>query len=145
MILENVQRIVAKSVEEVISSPLSLDLLRCYSILYLNGSEPRTCAKSQRSYYTEICLTGITKAMEYDKKVTRICKPAWDGIKYVIVQENPTTRRALHVSSEYITDDQARVFLAKGALTENDFKVLPDDVKLKSVAKEVVPKKRSKK
>lgn len=105
-------------VEAIISSPTSLKLLNCYSKLYLNGSQPRGCASSQRNYYKELCLTGITKAMDYEKIKARTCKPAWNGLKFIHAE-------ARHYSNEYLTDEQAILLLERGHLTEKDFVILP--------------------
>lgn len=82
--------------------------------------------------------------MENTEKKTRTCEPAWKGLKYIVVKHNPYAAKGMHVSSEHITDQQAREYLRVGALTENDFKVLPEGVKLKSVGDNVIkslPKK----
>mgnify|MGYP001172527085 CR=1 FL=1 len=137
MLIEKVQRILARSVEEVISSPLSLDLLECYSKLYINGAQPRSCAGSMRKYYAELTKTGVQKAMELNQTKERTCKPAWKGLKYIIVKENDYAAKGMHVSSEHITDEQAKKYLRIGALVESDFEILPENVKLKSVGDEV--------
>lgn len=105
--------------EAIISSPVSLDLMRCYSLLYLNGLQCRGCSSSLRGYYRQLMHDGITKAMDYEKIKARTCKPAWNGLKFIHAE-------ARHYSNEYLTDDQAIVLLERGHLTEKDFVTLPN-------------------
>lgn len=117
--VSEVKELISMDVEAIISSPTSLKLLNCYSKLYLNGDQPRGCAASQRNYYRELCLTGITKAMDYEKIKNRTCKPAWNGLMFIHAE-------ARHYNNEYITDEQAITLLERGHLKEKDFIKLPD-------------------
>jgi hypothetical protein len=80
--VSKVKEILNNDVEVVIASPqLSLSLLRCYSILFLDGGKPRVCAVSQRSYYSKLKLKGMARAELIDKAKNRTCKPAWRGLR----------------------------------------------------------------
>ena len=126
--VNEVKELISMDVEAIISSPTSLKLLNCYSKLYLNGDQPRGCASSQRNYYKELCLTGIAKAMDYEKIKTRTCKPAWKGLMFIHSE-------ARHYSDEFITDEQAIVLLERGHLTEKDFVTLPSGYLLNATIK----------
>jgi len=72
---ETVTRLLSMEVEAIMSSTASLDLIRCYSFMYLVGAQPGGCEASQRRYYTELNLTGLQKAQEMDELQKRTCKP----------------------------------------------------------------------
>lgn len=118
--IEQIKTILSKPVEEVINSPLSLVLLKCYSVLYLNGGQPRACAVSQRGYYAQIARDGLQKAEIMENKTCRLV----DGIHWV---------RALadHFSNANITDEVALKCLAEGWLLERHFITLPEGYKSK--------------
>ena len=113
-----VEKILSMEVEAVISSPASLDLLKCYSKLYLGGASPRTCAVSQRTYYDELKKTGINRAKRYDMAQIRTCEPKHKGTFQV--------RNYGFVISSQMTDEQAIYMLNNKLLTESDFIKLPD-------------------
>lgn len=115
---ELVLSILVKPVGEVIASQASLDLIYCYSKLYLNGAQCSTCEVSMRKYYNELEKTGLVMAEKFDNLKNRTCKPAWNGNKYI-------PKAARHYSSEYITDDEAVDLLNRGILTANDFDTFP--------------------
>ena len=116
--LATVEKILSMEVEAVISSPASLDLLKCYSKLYLGGASPRTCAVSQRTYYDELKKTGINRAKRYDMAQIRTCEPKHKGTFQV--------RNYGFVISSQMTDEQAIYMLNNKLLTESDFIKLPD-------------------
>lgn len=118
--VEEIREILSKDVEEVIGSSLSLKLLSCYSELYLNGAQPKTCSESQRQYYQQLSKNGIKMAEIAEEKKSRVCKPAWNGVRYL-------PQMARHYNSELITDDEAKTLLKKKVLVESDFEVLPDE------------------
>lgn len=118
--ISEVKEILSKSVEEVIGSSLSLKLLSCYSELYLNGAQPKTCSDSQRQYYQQLSKNGIKMAEQLESKKDRACKPAWNGIRYI-------PQMARHYNSELITDDEAKILLKKKILDKSDFEILPED------------------
>ena len=116
--LATVEKILSMEVEAVISSPASLDLLKCYSKLYLGGASPRTCAVSQRTYYDELKKTGINRAKRYDMAQIRTCEPKHKGTFQV--------RNYGFVISSQMTDEQAIYMLNNKLLTESDFIKLPE-------------------
>lgn len=120
MMTEIVNEILSKSVEEVINSPLSLTLLKCYSVLYLNGGQPRACAVSQRGYYAQLQRDGLQKAEIMDNKTCKLV----DGIHWV-------KPMADHISNANITDEIATECLTKGWLLERHFVTLPEGYKTK--------------
>lgn len=119
MMVEDVREILNTPFEEVAASSLSLKLLRCYSMLFLGGQQPRTCTRSQRQYYQQLTKNGITMAQQFDAAKNRKCRPAWKGLKYI-----PPTAR--HWNSELVTDEEALMLLEKGYVKPSEFLVLPD-------------------
>lgn len=147
MYVEKVKYLLSRNVEDIISSTDSLDLIRCYSILYLNGQQCRFCAASQRSYYNEFVRTGLKKAKEMDEAKNRTCVPNWgkgctnnNGLKFIHKEGN-------FYSSLYITDAQALSLLNRGLLSESDFDVLPEGYEkpLPKFEETPEPKKQAKK
>lgn len=124
--VERVTNLLSKNVEVIIASTDSLELLRCYSTLYMDGRQCRSCANSQRDYYQHLSLTGLQKAKEMDEIKARTCQPNWgkgctndNGLKFIHAEGN-------HYSSLHITDAQAISLLNRGLLNESDFDVLPE-------------------
>ena len=116
--LATVEKILSMEVEAVISSPASLDLLKCYSKLYLGGASPRTCAVSQRTYYDELKKTGINRAKRYDMAQIRTCEPKHKGTIMV--------RGYGFVICSQMTDEVALYLLNNKMLNESDFIKLPE-------------------
>lgn len=130
------KNLLQKDFEDIIKSSDSLQLLRFYSILYLNGAQPKTCTQSQREYFTQLQLNGIMKAEQYDEINKRTCKPKWVGLKFI-----PSQGR--HFSNEFITDIQATGLLQKGVLKESDFIVLPDlYLEEKEIEKQIIEEEK---
>lgn len=115
-IAETIEKILATSVEEVIASSLSLDLLKVYSVLYLDGAAPKACAAAQRKYYNILKLKGVEMAKEIEN---RTCAPAWKGLRF-------TQKTQSHFLDTKITDKQAMYLIRIGALSEKDFTKLPE-------------------
>jgi hypothetical protein len=128
--VETVKYICSKSAEEIISSADTIKLLNCYSVLYLNGGQPRWCARSQREYYTEIQKTGLIMAEKYEQAKVRTCKPAFKGLRLVAHPKNGH----YHINAETLTDAQAMDLLRLDILKEDQFEKLPDAY-LKEVCK----------
>lgn len=118
MLIKEYKEIMACDVEVYIKTSASLRLLKMYSILYLNGSQPRTCEKSIRNYYRELKTTGQMKAVQMEEVQNRTNVPNWEGLRYI---------QGDHYSNLYITDRQAINLLTLGLLNETDFKVLPKE------------------
>ena len=116
--LATVEKILSMEVEAVISSPASLDLLKCYSKLYLGGASPRTCAVSQRTYYDELKKTGINRAKRYEMAQIRTCEPKHKGTIMV--------RGYGFVICSQMTDEVALYLLNNKLLNESDFIKLPE-------------------
>lgn len=114
--IEKVKELLSKDIEEIISTPLSLGLLKVYSMLYLCGAKPNTCARSQRKYYDQLKKDGMKKA---EKNIKRTCKPNWKGNKYI-------SKEARHFNSDFITDEEAITILKRKSISEDEFSVLPD-------------------
>ena len=126
---EKVIKVISCTFEEVNASSLVLDLLECYSKLYANGAQLGGCSLCLRDYYSQLVKNGIEMAEKYEDVQKRTCVPAWVGLKYV-------PKAARHYSNEWITDKEAIYLLEIEALTEEDFEVMPTDLK---------PAKKSKK
>ncbi len=118
-LINDLEDILSKTVEEVINSSLSLKLLNLYSKLYLNGEQPRWCASCQRDYYSQLQREGHLKIKEMEEIEKRTCVPAWNGLKYI-------HKAGRHYNNEIITDTQAIDLLERGFLTEQDFTKLPE-------------------
>ena len=119
--VQEIELILSKDVKEVISSPLSLTLLKIYSTLYLGGGQPRWCERSQTSYYNQLAIDGLKKAkqMENSGVLTRTCELKKDMLIYV-------ASLAIHITHSNITDWLACEGLTKGFLKESQFIKLPD-------------------
>ena len=119
--VQEIEEILSKPVKEVISSPLSLTLLKIYSTLYLGGGQPRWCERSQTSYYNQLAIDGLKKAkqMENSGVLTRTCELKPDMLIYV-------SSLAMHITKANITDWIACEGLTKGFLKESQFIKLPD-------------------
>jgi len=119
------KELLTKDIQDIIKSPeLSMFLIKTYSDLYLNGAQPRTCAKSQENYLKELKINGM-------EKVNRKNIPSFQGVKFVnsIVKDGKTITMHQHISSNNLTDKKAIELLTSGALKESDFKVLPYEKK----------------
>ncbi len=128
-VLSTYNYLMSRDVESIISSPDSLQLLRLYSVLYLDGGQPRTCVRSQRAYYNELKNTGKMKAELMEKVKNRTCIPNWKGRRYIMGNFYLDT---------LITDEQAMHLLSHKYLSPNDFKKLPDGFADNSEIKEPV-------
>ena len=119
--VQEIEEILSKPVKEVISSPLSLTLLKIYSTLYLGGGQPRWCERSQTLYYNQLAIDGLKKAkqMENSGVLTRTCELKPDILIYV-------SSLAMHITKANITDWIACEGLTKGFLKESQFIKLPD-------------------
>ena len=60
--IEIVKKLINTDIEDIIKSSMSLDLLNCYSKLFLNGGQPNLCEKCIRDYYRKIVTEGLEKA-----------------------------------------------------------------------------------
>jgi len=116
--LERVANILKHDYREIIGSPLILELLSIYSQLYLNGSQPGSCERCIKNYWTELNKTGMDNAQRLEEIKARTLKPAWNGLKWV-------NAAARHFDSAQITDQQAESYLLSGQLRESDFEKLP--------------------
>jgi hypothetical protein len=132
--VEDVGKILRTDIREVVASPLSVLLLKCYSVLYLNGGQPRFCEASQRKYYNQLKVDGMERAKLLEAVKSRTCEPAWNGLKYY-----PATGE--HINNEWITDEQAIKYLKLGLLKERDFITLP---KLYKVNETIEPQHNAK-
>lgn len=123
--IELIKTIIKTDIEEIIGSSMSLDLLNCYSKLFLNGAQPSTCSKCLRDYYRKIVIEGLEKAKIMAEKKDSTHKYAKKGVKYIGI---PFCR---HFNLQEMTDEEANDLLKKGFLKEEDFKILPEDYKSK--------------
>jgi hypothetical protein len=117
-----VAEIISKDFEEIKGSSLSLQLLKCYSTLYLHGGRPSSCERSMRKYYNELKKTGIKKA-EKMENVTKTNKTRVKGIRLI--------GRPIFKQLDFgnLSDADAINLLGKGILKEKDFITLPDGYK----------------
>lgn len=118
-LLEQYNELIQYNADQIIKSALSLKLLNLYSILYLNGYQPRWCESCQRDYFIELQKTGLKKIELMQEYESRTLIPNWTELKYIRVENQ-------HFNSLYITDKQAFELLKHGLLTEKDFIKLPD-------------------
>ena len=120
--LDEIELILSKTAKEVINTPLSLKLLKIYSILYLGGGQPRWCERSQTNYYNQLKINGLKKykEMENTGALTKTCQLRGDIMIYV-------SAWAMHVTHTNITDQLACEGLTKGYLKETQFVKLPEN------------------
>ena len=117
--VEALKEIFKNDIEAVIKSPqLSLSLLNCASKLLLNGKQPGVCSRSQRAYYNELKIKGMSKAKLLEEAKKRTCVPAWKGLAY-------HSKSGSHFSDELINDEQA-IRALKNGFPESKFEVLPE-------------------
>jgi hypothetical protein len=132
--VDKVKEILKNDIQVVLKSPeLSLSLLKCASVLLLNGGKPRICEAAQRNYYSQLKTKGMAKAEILEKVAKRTCKPAWNGRKYSPIA-------MANIFPEYLHDENAIAYLKSGALKESDFEVLPEGFKEKAAPKKRGPK-----
>jgi hypothetical protein len=117
--VNTINEILSKSVEEVIKSPLSLSLLKCYSTLYLGGNIPRGCAVSQRNYYNQLSIDGLKKAEQMEEVLNATCIFKADIMPFISALQ-------IHITRANCTDALAIEGLKKGWLKECQFDKLPD-------------------
>ncbi len=120
--VERVKLLISKDFAEIKSSRLSLELLKCYSALYLGGKQPRACEKSMLAYHNRLKADGLKKAQTMKEK-TNICKKK--GIVYI---SNPMHK---HVDYQHLSDNDAAKLLKLGVLKEKDFEQLPENYNVK--------------
>ena len=144
---ERVNNLLGKPIEAIIASVDCLELIQCYSDIYLSGGHCPGCERSQRKYYSQLQYDGLTKAKAMDEKKPRTCKPNWgkgctnnNGLKYI-------HKEGAHYSSLHITDEQALSLLNRGLLLESDFDILPEGYqpKLEKFPETPTPKKAGRK
>lgn len=118
--IDEIKLILSKDVREVIKSPLSGQLLKIYSTLYLGGGQPRWCEKSQTAYYKQIAIDGIEKATKMGlETINKTCELKPDILIHI-------TALQMHVSNANITDKIAIEGLQKGWFKESNFVKLPE-------------------
>lgn len=129
--IEQINEILSNEVEAVLKDGrLSLNLMRIYSVLYMNGAPCRACSQSQRTYYSELQKTGLQKAIIM---VNRTCELMPDALHYVRGLGNK------HLSNHNITDEEAIICLQNGWLKERHFAKLPVGYKKPEAQKEIEP------
>jgi len=127
-LINDLKMLMSMSIEEIISSTHSLTLLKVYSKLYLNGTQPTGCEESLRKYYSEIKRDYKMK----NEVLKRICIPAFDGRRYIpgaFDDNGKLIAGHMHIIGKDLTDKQAVKFLELGILSENDFIKLPYEKK----------------
>lgn len=117
--IKEVNQILSMDIGEIVSSPMSLTLLKVYSILYLNGGQPHSCEKSQKEYYKRLQKDGLQKAIEMENLEKNIHKLNKKGLMYV---GKPFCK---HFDLQKLTDQEAITLIEKGYLREDQFEVLP--------------------
>jgi hypothetical protein len=115
LVTDDVLEVLNVEFKGVVSTPLSLKLLHCYSLLYLNGGQPKFCERSQRLYYNQLKIDGMKRAEKFDAGKERKYTPNWEGCKTVVA-----TGQVLN--SATITDEQIAYYLSIGILKPKDLK-----------------------
>lgn len=119
---KKLKKILATELKEIIASPLILDLLQLYSVLYINGKQPSNCAQCIKKYYVKLKKNGMKKMDDFEKIKSRTLVPRWKGIMYL-------RSIASHLNSELITDERAIELLEAGLIEEKMFDKLPEGYK----------------
>jgi len=139
MFVHDLEEVLASPIEVVISTPLSLKLLKCYSILLLQSTQPHCCEASMRRYYIQLQVKSKEMSDKLQEIKDRKCKPNWKGLIYI-------AKDSLHLHSDTITDREAVQHINNGNLKLSCFDILPEDLPV--VEPEIIPtaeKKVSKK
>lgn len=111
----DIEKLINRDISEILNdSELSLLLLKTYSKLFLNGSQPNLCSKCMRDYHQKLIKFGLDKFTAMDK---RTCK-----LKSHIVY---IPKIGMQYSNDNITDEIALNLLAMGYVKESHFEVLP--------------------
>lgn len=116
--IDIVENIIATELREVLNSSLSLQLLKCYSKLYLNGAMPRACSRSQTNYYNQLKIDGLKRAKEMEEILNRTCALN-EGICIYVKS------LGMHLSNVNITDAIALKGIKEGFIKLSQFKRLP--------------------
>jgi len=132
--IKAVKLLISKDFAEIKSTPLSLELLKVYSILYLNGRQPSSCEASLYRYYQQLIRNGTEKAQNMQEKTNKCNKK---GLIYV---GRPLFK---DFDLQNLSDKDANSLIKLGILKKSDFKVMPAEVKDKQ-PKEDAPKEQPK-
>jgi len=123
--IEEVKTLIGSDIESILKDgTLSLSLLKCYSKIYLNGSQPRTCSKAMRGYHNKLKKDGMNKAQILQKVSERTCELVNKGLRYI-----PSIQT--HIVDSMLYDEKAIQLLESGALRQSDFTKLPYHYQLK--------------
>lgn len=138
--MNDIELLISMDINSILKSgEYTMLLLRTYSALFLNGSQPSTCTSCMRDYHTKIIKEGKMKAQLLEKVKARTCVPNWEGVKFVkaIVKNGKMITIHQHINPDVLTDEKAIELLKSGALTDADFSKLPDSFKKPGKKKEV--------
>ena len=118
--IDQVKILLDTDISVIIKTDLSMSLIRCYSVLYNNGKQIKTCERFLHSYHSQLKKDGMSKAILLDKVKNRTCVPNWgEGLIY-------SNKSMCHFSAELMHDELAISLLKCGARSEKDFDVLPE-------------------
>lgn len=126
MELVEIKEIFQTDIEIVLKDQaLLMRLLKLYSTIYLNGSAPRMCERSIRSYYLKLANYNF----ENMKNLKQTFKAAFVGLRFIpgIMKNGKMVIIHRHIDPKYLSDNEAIELLISGALKESDFEILPEE------------------
>lgn len=138
MQLVEIKEIFKTDIEIVLKDQvLLLRLLKLYSTIYLNGSAPRTCERSIRSYYLKLANYNFDKM----ENLKQTFKAAFVGLRFIpgVMKAGKMVIIHKHIDPKYLSDKEAIELLTFGALKESDFEILPAGYKVIKPTKEPDP------
>lgn len=135
--VERVEKLININAREVMKSPeLYLELLKLYSILFLNGRQPSDCGKCAYNYFNKLKTSGIKKALFMEHKTCKLTNKIF----------NVRVGNAIITYSDAnVNDIIARRLLMDGKLKESDFITLPEPIVVEKTYTKKTRKPRTKK
>ena len=126
--------ILERRVDEILKdSTLLIPMLKYYSILYLCGGTPRTCASSHRQYYIKLKQDGL-------ERLNKLAMAKYQLKPGVVITFSGQT-----YNSGTITDEIASEYLTKFPKASFNFNIREDKPEVKApVAQEKLPEQQEK-
>jgi hypothetical protein len=137
--LNIVNKLLNTGIEEILKdASLSLELVKTYSTIYVNGSQVKGCQDSKRKYFRQLQINGIEMAQKMEKVIDRTCKPNFKGSLY-------STIIYKHINPDLLNDELASFYLLNGILNESHFEILPqsylENKKVKEIKQDPIQEK----
>jgi hypothetical protein len=116
---ERLESIISHPIDQVLKEPdLLVEMLRIYSLLYLEKKPCSTCTRLHRAYYIRLRKTGKETILNLSKMKTNTCKLK-EGVIVLF--------KGVHYSHLNITDKVARDMIKWNPVLSKRFETLPAD------------------